>query len=71
MSSPNTAAKALADRLLQRDGHGGLDDFVITRRRAEQTWRAIARDLAEVSDGVLDYPPETLRRWYLSEPAAA
>lgn len=51
-------SRRLADVLLD----GGLDEFVIERRRAGRSWRLIARDLLEATN--VDVTYETLRSWY-------
>jgi hypothetical protein len=41
-----------------------LQDWVIARRAAGRTWKSIATDLAEVTEGQCDLNKETLRAWY-------
>ena len=48
------------DHLL--DGH--LDEFVRSRRAQRRSWRLIARDLYEATDGKIDVTAETVRSWY-------
>jgi len=40
-----------------------LADFIASRRPA-RSWRLIARDLRDATDGQVDVTPETLRNWY-------
>lgn len=50
----------LADLLLGQS----LDDFVLSRRADDRSWRLIARDLYERTNGQVDITYETLRSWY-------
>lgn len=64
---PVTTAKPLrltADRLLRRDAGVALDEFVLTRRGHEASWRQIAADLLLTTDGILDITPEAIRQWF-------
>ena len=52
----------LVDILL---GHqGALEEFVRSRRSAGRSWRLIARDLLEATDGQADVTLESLRNWF-------
>lgn len=57
-----TPTQRLADLLLPTS----LADFVQTRRAGGRSWRLIARDLHEDTDGQIDVTAETLRGWYSS-----
>jgi hypothetical protein len=57
----------LADLLLGQS----LDDFVLSRRAEERSWRLIARDLYERTNGQVDVTHETLRSWYGDAKAVA
>lgn len=41
-----------------------LERFVADRRAARRSWRLIARDLNEATQGQVDVTHETLRLWY-------
>lgn len=58
-----TPTRRLADLLLK----GTLDEFVTSRRATGRSWRLIARDLREATDGQLDVTYETLRSWFPQE----
>ena len=49
----------LADLILD----GQLRTFIAERRAAKRSWRLIARDLYEATDGQVDVTYETLRSW--------
>lgn len=53
-----------ADRLLRRDAGMPLDEFVLSRRGRDASWRSIAADLAVTTDGVLDVTAEAIRQWF-------
>lgn len=55
-----TPTHRLADILLPTT----LADFVQSRRVAGRSWRLIARDLHEETDGQIDVTAETLRGWF-------
>ncbi|TFV91374.1 hypothetical protein [Blastococcus sp. CT_GayMR16] len=55
-----TPLRRLADNLIE----GGVDRFVTDRRKDGKSWRAIALDLRDTSNGQLDITPETVRGWY-------
>lgn len=55
-----TPTHRLADLLLPTT----LADFVQTRRDVGRSWRLIARDLHEETDGQVDVTAETLRSWF-------
>lgn len=63
-----TPLHRLADELLGDDGP--LTDFVAARRATDRSWRLIARDLFDSTDGKVDVTAESLRTW-CSQPAAA
>lgn len=54
-----TPTRILADTLLP---DGGLAKF-IADRRPDRSWRMVARDLLETTNGRVDVTPETVRRW--------
>lgn len=66
MEAPS-ATRRLADTLIE----GGLDDFVRTRRDQGKSWRLVARDLFDQTDGAVDITDQTLRSWYPDMPARA
>lgn len=41
-----------------------LDSYVATRRSTGRTWRLIARDIYEATNGQVDISHESLRGWY-------
>lgn len=55
-----TPTHRLADLLLPTT----LDDFVASRRAEGRSWRLIARDVHEQTDGQVDVTAETLRGWF-------
>ena len=55
-----TPTQRLADLLLPTT----LADFVQGRREAGRSWRLIARDLHQETDGQVDVTAETLRGWF-------
>lgn len=55
-----TPTHRLADLLLPTT----LSDFVQERRTAGRSWRLIARDLHQETDGEVDVTAETLRGWF-------
>jgi hypothetical protein len=62
-----TPTQRLADLLLPTT----LGDFVATRRAGGRSWRLIARDLHEQTNGQVDVTAETLRGWFGSSERAA
>ena len=62
-----TPTQRLADLLLPTT----LGDFIATRRAAGRSWRLIARDLHEQTDGQVDVTAETLRSWFSTRETAA
>jgi hypothetical protein len=62
-----TPTHRLADLLLPTT----LADFVQERRTEGRSWRLIARDLHEQTDGQIDVTAETLRGWFGSSERAA
>lgn len=63
-----TPLQLLADQLL---GDETAESFVRSRRAERRSWRLIARDLLEATDGKVDVTAETLRIWYPDVPAEA
>ena len=59
-ATPTSTAYQLADIKLAE--HGGVADYIATKRTAGRSWRLISRDLYE--DTGLDITFETLRRWF-------
>lgn len=49
----------IASRLLNED----VTDWINSRRAAGHTWRAIQRELADATDGIIDVVHETIRAW--------
>lgn len=68
MASALSPSQVLADHLLGRS----LADYVAEKRtsRPRWSWRLIAEQLAEDTDGKVDVTGETLRNWYGAEVAA-
>lgn len=62
-----TPTQRLADLLLPTT----LGDFVATRRASGRSWRLIARDLHQETDGQIDVTAETLRGWFGTSERAA
>jgi hypothetical protein len=60
MAASPTPTRRLADLLVP----GGIEAFVVDRRKAGRPWRLISRDLWEATDGDLDVTYETLRSWF-------
>lgn len=56
-----TPQHRLADLIL--GGEGSLVEFVGSRRAEKRSWRLLARDLYEATDGQVDVTWETLRTW--------
>lgn len=56
-----TPTRRLADTMLV----GGIDRFIADRRAGKKpaSWRRIALDLRDATDGQIDVTPETLRNW--------
>ena len=54
-----TPTQRLAGVLLGKPVH----DWINERRRAGRSWRLIARDLCEATNGQIDVTHEALRRW--------
>jgi hypothetical protein len=50
----------LADTLIE----GGAAAFISDRRREGVSWRRIARDLRDATDGSVDVTEQTLRSWH-------
>ena len=69
MASPT---KRLADKLLaDRTVATSVDQLIADRRAAGESWRRIALDLRDLTDGQIDVTPETVRGWALVTPSAA
>lgn len=65
---PNdTPTQRLADRILD----GELESFVVSRRTSGKSWRVIARDLYNATDGEIDVTYETVRGWFAELAKAA
>lgn len=62
-----TPTQRLADVLLAEEGP--LSSFVAKRRaqKPKRSWRLIARDLFEITEGQIDLTGETLRGWFAGE----
>lgn len=58
-----TSNHLLADVLLG-DEQGPLERFVTDRRGEGRSWRLIARDLFDATEGKVDVTFETLRSWF-------
>ena len=58
-----TPSRRLADTLIE----GGLAAFVAKRRGDGASWRRIAADLRDATDGQVDLTDETLRGWFQSD----
>ncbi len=43
-----------------------LDRWISAKRDEGRSWRLVARDLFEATDGEIDVTYETLRAWYAS-----
>jgi hypothetical protein len=54
-----TPTQRLASLLLNRP----LAEYITERREAGRSWRLIARDLHQETDGQVDVTAETLRGW--------
>lgn len=54
-----TPTRLLADTLLPE---GGVARF-IAQRRPDKSWRMIALDLRDTTNGQVNVTPETLRKW--------
>lgn len=63
----DTPTRRLADKLLPK---GGVAKF-IAARRPDKSWRMIALDLRDETDGVINVAPETLRKWSAEIDAAS
>ena len=61
-----TPSHRLADALLGDDGP--LETFVRARRADGKSWRLIARDLFDATEGGVDVTVQTLCTWF-AEPA--
>lgn len=65
-----TQYQRTVDALLKAKGHAeGLDGFVLARR-PEASWRSIATDLREATEGTVDLTDVTLSNWYGDRAAA-
>jgi hypothetical protein len=64
--------RRIAEALFE-DRHGQpLSDWIADQKDAGLTWRAIARQLRDLTGGLLDVAPQTLINWQADhrEPAA-
>lgn len=62
----------LADRVLETEG--GVAQLIRDMRANDASWRRIALELRDKTDGDVDVTGETVRRWFESlapEPSAA
>jgi hypothetical protein len=59
--------RRLADHLLDN----GLEDFIRGRRDAGRSWRLVARDLYDATDGAVDVTTVTLTNWFPALTASA
>lgn len=67
MASPT---KRLADKLLtDRTVADSVDQFIADRRSTGKSWRHIALNLRDSTDGQIDVTPETIRGWALATEA--
>lgn len=66
MDTTDTPTQALARTMVD-----DLDEFVISRRRDGRSWRLIARDLYDATNGRIDVTLETVRSWYGDREVAA
>lgn len=57
-------------RLAANSINADLNEWIDERRRAGKSYRLIARELATVTDGIVDVSDETIRLWDLAEPKA-
>lgn len=57
-----TPTRQLADNILP----GGVDQFIAERRARGTSWRRIALDLRDTTDGTIDVTAETIRKWGLT-----
>jgi len=55
-----TPTQRLAQTLLGQD----LRTWVLARRAERKSWRIIARDLRDATDGSIDVTDRTLLNWY-------
>lgn len=60
MSANVSPIQELAALLLERP----LDEYVAEKRDASRSWRLIARDLMDDTDGKVDVTEQTLRNWF-------
>lgn len=61
-----TSQRDLVSALLEARNPGyPLSDFIADRRQEtpQRSWQAIADELAEITDGVVDVDWSTVRRW--------
>ena len=55
--------RKVADALFTDRVGQPLNDWIADRRDRGDTWRAITRDLYDVTGGVIDVVPQTLINW--------
>lgn len=68
------ASRTLTQRLAEHVWKGDLEAHVRQRRAEGMPWRAIAREVWDVTKGVIDLTDQTLRKWYpdvVADPAPA
>lgn len=47
-----------------------LDSYIKTRRDAKRSWRLIAREIYDKTEGQIDVTPQTLRNWSVNGEAS-
>lgn len=55
---------SLAKRLSEHVWDGDLAAYVRKGRRAGKPWRLLAREVWDLSGGLIDVTDQTLRKWY-------
>lgn len=60
MPSSDTPNQRLATRLLGEP----VEDWVRARRPQRKSWRKIANELSQATDGLVDVSPQTLLTWF-------
>ena len=71
---PNTPTASLAWRLADRvlEAEGGVAQLIRDMRANDTSWRRIALEIRDKTDGDVDVTGETVRRWAEElDPAAA
>jgi len=60
-----TSTLKMADAIFRARGQGyPLIDFIADRHDVGVAWAEIARQITDITDGVVDRAPDTIRRWY-------